>query len=98
MGSSAASAVCLRAIMREPELEVVGVVTQPDRPAGRGKSLTPCPCKAFAIVHGFRCVISPENVNSPEAIVRFPVVTPAVEQMKKELWRGLKAAKERALQ
>ncbi len=37
-------------------------------------------------------------VNSPEAIVRFPVVTPAVEQMKKELWRGLKAAKERALQ
>ena len=37
-------------------------------------------------------------LNSPEAIVRFPVVTPAVEQMKRELWRGLKAAKERALQ
>lgn len=65
MGSSAASATCLRAIMRQPELDVVGVVTQPDRPAGRGKSLTPCPCKAFAVENG-RDVITPENVNDPQ--------------------------------
>ena len=36
MGSSSASAECLRAILREDSLEVVGIVTQPDRPAGRG--------------------------------------------------------------
>ena len=66
MGSSAASATCLRAIMREPELDVVGVVTQPDRPAGRGKTLTPCPCKAFAMSRGITSVISPENVNDPQ--------------------------------
>ena len=68
MGSSEASATCLRAIMREPELEVVGVVTQPDRPAGRGKSLTPCPCKAFAEAHGITEIITPANVNSDEAM------------------------------
>lgn len=78
MGSSAASAVCLRALMREEELEVVGIVTQPDRPAGRGKWLTPCPCKAFAVVHGFKCVISPENVNSPEAMAKIREWNPDV--------------------
>jgi len=30
----------------------VGVVTQPDRPAGRGHKLTPTPVKAFALAHG----------------------------------------------
>ena len=70
MGSSAASATCLKAIMRESALEVVGVVTQPDRPAGRGKVLTPCPCKAFAQVHGIRNVISPENVNEPATLAQ----------------------------
>ena len=37
MGSSSASAECLRALLREESLEIVGVVSQPDRPAGRGK-------------------------------------------------------------
>ena len=68
MGSSAASATCLRAIMREPKLEVVGVVTQPDRPAGRGKALTPCPCKAFAMSKGITSIITPEDVNAPQAM------------------------------
>lgn len=70
MGSSAASATCLRAILREPELEVVGVVTQPDRPAGRGKALTPCRCKAFAAERGITEIITPENVNAPESLAR----------------------------
>ena len=70
MGSSAASATCLKAILREPALDVVGVVTQPDRPAGRGKALTPCACKAFAVAHGITEIITPENVNSDEAMER----------------------------
>ena len=68
MGSSAASATCLRAILRLPGLQVVGVVTQPDRPAGRGKMLTPCPCRAYAVERGITECITPENVNSPEAL------------------------------
>lgn len=70
MGSAAASAVCLRALMRESDLEVVGVVTQPDRPAGRGKVLSKCPCKAFALLHGIKAVISPENINTPDAMAQ----------------------------
>lgn len=68
MGSSAASAECLRAILREETLEVVGVVTQPDRPAGRGKTLTPCPLSRFAEEHQITRIIKPENVNHPDAV------------------------------
>ncbi len=78
MGSSEASAVCLRAIIRERELEVVGVVTQPDRPAGRGKALTPCPCKAFAVEHGISEIITPENVNDEESYNRIKSWKPDV--------------------
>lgn len=66
MGSSAASAECLRAILREPALEVIGVVTQPDRPAGRGKTLTPCPLAQFAESQGITEIIKPEKVNDDE--------------------------------
>lgn len=66
MGSSPASVECLRAILREPELEVVGVVTQPDRPAGRGKTLTPCALAQFAAEKGISAIIKPEKVNDPE--------------------------------
>lgn len=78
MGSSGASATCLRAILRERELEVVGVVTQPDRPAGRGKTLTPCPCKAFAVEQGLTDIITPENVNSEDSLAQLRAWKPDV--------------------
>lgn len=70
MGSSSASAECLRALLREPSLEVVGVVTQPDRPAGRGKSLTPCALAQYAEKAGLSAIIKPVNVNSESAMVQ----------------------------
>ena len=78
MGSSAASATCLRAVMRERELEVVGVVTPPDRPAGRGKALTPCPCKAFAQDRGVCEIATPEDVNSEESLAKIRAWRPDV--------------------
>ena len=71
MGSSEASAECLHALLREDELEVVGVVTQPDRPAGRGKAgrakaVVPCPLARFAASQGLGEVIKPERVNDDE--------------------------------
>lgn len=68
MGSSDASAMCLRGILRQPMLNVVGVVTQPDRPAGRGRELKPCPCRAYATERNINNCITPEDVNSPEAM------------------------------
>jgi methionyl-tRNA formyltransferase len=64
--------------MRERELEVVGVVTQPDRPAGRGKALTPCPCKAFASEQGVAEIITPVDVNSDEALAKIREWNPDV--------------------
>ena len=78
MGSSAASATCLQAVLREPELQVVGVVTQPDRPVGRGKVVMPCPCRAFASEHGITDIITPEDVNSEESMSRLRAWRPDV--------------------
>ena len=46
---------------------VVGVVTQPDRPAGRGNILTPPPVKVLAQQLGLE-VFQPEKLRTPEAM------------------------------
>lgn len=42
----------LRALIAAPAVSVALVVTQPDRPAGRGKQLQPSPVKRLALEHG----------------------------------------------
>lgn len=54
---------------------VVGVVTQPDRPAGRGKRLTPPPVKAFALAEGLP-VFQPEKLRRPEAVAQLQAWQP----------------------
>ncbi len=44
------------------------VVTQPDRPAGRGRKLTPCPVKRFAAEKGLP-VVQPVRVRKDEAFL-----------------------------
>ncbi len=44
---------------------VVGVVTQPDRPRGRGKSVTPSPIKELALTHQVP-ILQPEKMKQPE--------------------------------
>ena len=52
---------CLRAAATRGE--VVAVYTQPDRPAGRGRGLTPSPVKLEAVQRGIP-VLQPENFKS----------------------------------
>lgn len=78
MGSSTASAECLRAILRESDLEVVGIVTQPDRPVGRGKVLTPSPLAQYAAKCGITAIIKPLNVNADEPMAQIRVWRPDV--------------------
>jgi len=66
MGSSDASAVTLKGLLRYPLLKIVGVVTQPDRPSGRKQHFTPCPCRVYAKANKIGPIITPENVNAPE--------------------------------
>ena len=76
MGSSAASATCLEAILKVSCLEVVGVVTPPDRPVGRGKMVMPCPCKAYASSRGISEIITPDNVNSERSMAQLKAWSP----------------------
>jgi methionyl-tRNA formyltransferase len=46
---------------------VVGVVSQPDRPSGRGKVLTAPPVKVFAAEHGLP-VLQPEKLKDPGVV------------------------------
>jgi methionyl-tRNA formyltransferase len=69
MGSADVSGAMLDALMRSPWAEVVGVVTQPDRPSGRRLQLMPCPGKARAVAHGLP-VICPEKVNHPDVLAQ----------------------------
>lgn len=47
--------------------QVVSVVTQPDRPKGRGKQMTPPPVKVAALEHNLP-VFQPEKVRTDEAL------------------------------
>ncbi len=47
--------------------EVIGVVTQPDRPAGRGRQTRVSVVKQFAIAHGLR-VMEPESLRAPQVV------------------------------
>ncbi|AOU00932.1 methionyl-tRNA formyltransferase [Bacillus velezensis] len=66
MGTPDFSVPVLRTLI-EDGYEVVGVVTQPDRPKGRKKIMTPPPVKAEAERHGIP-VLQPEKVRLEEEI------------------------------
>lgn len=46
--------------------QVVGVFTQPDRPAGRGNKLTPGPVKSLALEHDLT-IFQPKSLRPPES-------------------------------
>ena len=48
------------------EHQVAAVLTQPDRPSGRGMQLTPSPVKQFALQHGLT-VLQPATLKTEEA-------------------------------
>jgi methionyl-tRNA formyltransferase len=73
MGSPEFAAVTLGRLARH--YPVAGVVTQPDRPAGRGRALTPPPVKALAGSLGIE-VIQPARLREPEAHERLQAWAP----------------------
>lgn len=66
MGSGELGLPTLRWLVHS-EHEIATVVTQPDRPAGRGKHLTPTPVRQFAGEHNLP-VLAVENINDPAVI------------------------------
>lgn len=66
MGTPEFAVLSLRALVEEG-YRVTGVVTQPDRPTGRKRVLTPPPVKLEAEKHGLP-VLQPERIRRAEAI------------------------------
>jgi methionyl-tRNA formyltransferase len=62
-------------ILLEQDHSVIGVVTQPARPKGRGKQLAPPPLKVFAEAHHLS-ILQPEHVRSPEFLELFRRLAP----------------------
>jgi methionyl-tRNA formyltransferase len=59
-GTPAFAVPTLAKLIASPH-EVVGVVTQPDRPRGRGQRVSPAPVKALAVAQGI-AVLQPERL------------------------------------
>ena len=63
MGTPEIAAVTLEALIDAPD-PVVGVVTQPDRPTGRGQQMMPSPVRRIAESRGIP-VVTPEKIRDP---------------------------------
>jgi len=65
----------LKHLFAQPGLEIAGVITQPDRPRGRGMKLSFSPVKEAAFAAGLP-VHQPEKIRSPEAQALLPKLAP----------------------
>jgi methionyl-tRNA formyltransferase len=77
MGTPELAAHCLKGIL-EAGFEVAGVVTAPDRPAGRGRKLSQSPVKALALERDLP-LLQPENLKDPEFIGQLKALRPTLQ-------------------
>ena len=77
MGTPEIAVPSLRALADAPDFDVVGVVTQPDRPAGRGQQIRESAVKQAATAMGLP-VYQPKTLRAPEAVERLRVWSPNV--------------------
>ena len=66
MGTSEFAVPALKALISH-KFELIGLVTQPDRPSGRGKRLSPPPVKVIAAEHNIP-IYQPEKVRKPDFV------------------------------
>ncbi len=67
MGSAEIACPSLEALRTEPDFDVVGVVTQPDRPKGRRLHLAACPVKQRVAETDVE-VFTPPSINTADAL------------------------------
>lgn len=76
-GSGAFAVPVLEAVVRAPELALVGVVTAPPRPAGRRGHLSPTPVALRAASLGVALLV-PEGLRDPAAVAALGALAPDV--------------------
>ncbi|MGA7224843.1 MAG: methionyl-tRNA formyltransferase [Candidatus Acidiferrales bacterium] len=76
-GTPAFAVPALRELIAHPEFKIEGVVTQPDRPRGRGGEISASPVKAEALAAAIP-VYQPAKIRADEALEYFARVAPDV--------------------
>jgi methionyl-tRNA formyltransferase len=77
MGTPGFAVPILEALAAQQDYELVCVVTQPDRPAGRGRRLAVSAVKEAALAWGLP-VWQPPTLRNPEAVERLRALSPTV--------------------
>ena len=77
MGTPDFAVPSLKALAEDGRYDIVGVFTQPDRPAGRGNKLTACPVKQCALEQGLP-VYQFERIRRPEGVAQLRALAPDV--------------------
>lgn len=67
MGTGEIGAPALHALLERADCDVIGVVTQPDKPAGRHRTLKASRIKEIALTHGIP-VLQPESLRRGHAV------------------------------
>lgn len=76
MGTPDFAVPCLDMLVQKG-YDVVAVVTQPDRPKGRGQKLTPSPVKAKALEYEIN-VLQPEKIKDPAILTELTALKPDI--------------------
>ncbi|MCL2028390.1 MAG: methionyl-tRNA formyltransferase, partial [Bacteroidales bacterium] len=77
MGTPQIAVASLKALL-DAGFNIVGVVTSPDKPAGRGKQLHQSDVKLFAEKHHLN-LLQPENLKSPDFIEELTALQPDLQ-------------------
>lgn len=91
MGTPEFAAICLEEILKSKH-EIVGVVTVPDKPAGRGQKLAQSAVAKFAIERDLK-LLQPDRLKNPEFIEALKslnadaFVVVAFRMLPKEVWQ-----------
>lgn len=90
MGTPEFAVESLKAI-EHPDIEVAGVVTVADKPAGRGRKLRPSAVKQYAVKKGYT-VLQPEKLKAPDFLTQLNAlnadlfVVVAFRMLPEEVW------------
>jgi methionyl-tRNA formyltransferase len=76
-GTPAFALPALRELIAQPDFQILGVVTQPDSPRGRGKEVSRSPVKDAAVAAGIP-VYQPQKIRAEESYEYFRNVAPDV--------------------
>ncbi|MCP4544821.1 MAG: methionyl-tRNA formyltransferase [Chloroflexi bacterium] len=77
MGTPNFSVPTLEALVGAHCVDVIGVVAQPDRPAGRGRRLVSSPVKNVALERGLP-LFQPQSLRTPEAVTQLAAWKPDI--------------------